>query len=310
MTFSPAPDPSTSLSASLESTTCPICGPGPAPILRYDFAPYHAVSCSRCGLVFLSPRLTESAILKLYSDEEYYVSEVSGQGYDEYLEVRHNWIKTFTRRLEQITNYQLPGKVLDIGCGPGFFLEAAQAKGYDVYGLDPSDYIVKVAGEKFGERIQKGVIESADYPAEHFDLVVAFDTFEHVYHPLEWIAAARRVLRSPDPALGKTGGLLAITTPDPTSLLAKISGKKWVSFKLPEHVFYWSPSTIRRVLADGWDVLEIRPAGQYASLSFLLRRLFRLPSKPRGLLKSLLDLLGKVNIYSDNGSMTVIARKR
>ena len=155
MTFSPAPDPSTSLRASLESTSCPICGPGPAPILRYDFAPYRAVSCSRCGLVFLSPRLTEPAILKLYSDEEYYVSEVSGQGYDEYLEVRHNWVKTFTRRLNQITNYQSPGRVLDIGCGPGFFLEAAQAKGYDVFGLDPSDYIVKVAGEKFGERIQK-----------------------------------------------------------------------------------------------------------------------------------------------------------
>jgi SAM-dependent methyltransferase len=295
MTFFPAPE-------NLESTSCPICGRDPEQTLRYDFAPYRAVSCSRCGLVFLSPRLTESAILKLYSDQEYYISEVSGQGYDEYLEVRHNWIKTFTRRLNQITNYQAPGRVLDIGCGPGFFLEAAQAKGYNAFGLDPSDYIVKVAGEKFGGRIQKGVIETADYPADHFDLVVAFDTFEHVYHPLEWIAAARRVL--------KTGGLLAITTPDPTSLLAKASGKNWVSFKLPEHVFYWSPATIRRVLAEGWEILEIKPAGQYASLSFLFRRLLRLSSNPRGILKWKLDLLKKFSIYSDNGSMTVIARKK
>ena len=296
-------------SLDLEPVSCPICGRDPAPTLRYDFAPYRVVRCPHCGLVFLSPRLTESAMLKLYSDQEYYVSEVSGQGYDEYLEVRHNWIKTFTRRLEQIanyqlpiTNYQLPGRVLDIGCGPGFFLEAAQAKGYDAFGLDPSEYIVKVASEKFGGRIQKGVIESADYPAEHFDLVVAFDTFEHVYHPLEWLTAVRRVL--------KPGGLLAITTPDPTSLLAKISGKKWVSFKLPEHVFYWSPETIRRVLAEGWEILEIKPAGQYASLSFLFRRLFRLPSNPRGIIKWKLDLLKKFSVYSDNGSMTVIARKR
>ena len=303
MTFIPAPE-------NLELTVCPICGRDPAQTLRYDFAPYRAVSCSRCGLVFLSPRLTESAILKLYSDQEYYVSEVAGQGYDEYLEVQHNWIRTFTRRLNQIAKYQKPGRVLDIGCGPGFFLEAAQTKGYDAFGLDPSDYIVKVAGEKFGERIQKGVIESADYPAEHFDLVVAFDTFEHVYHPLEWLTAARRVLRSPDPASGKPGGLLAITTPDPTSLLAKISGKKWVSFKLPEHVFYWSPETIRRVLADEWEILEINRAGQYASLSFLFRRLFRLPSNPRGIIKWKLDLLKKFSIYSDNGSMTVIAKKR
>lgn len=295
-------DPSTSLRTSLETASCPLCGSAPGTTLRQDFDPFHVVSCNQCGLVFLSPRLTEQAILKLYADEAYYVSEVAGQGYDEYLEVRHNWIKTFMRRLNQITKYQSPGKVLDIGCGPGFFLEAAQAKGYDAYGLDPSDYIVKVAREKFGDRIQHGVIETANYPADEFDLVVAFDTFEHVYHPLEWLSAARRVL--------KTGSLLAITTPDPSSLLAKVSGKKWVSFKLPEHVFYWSPQTIRRALAKDWDVLEVNRAGQYATLGFLFRRLLRLHSNVSGILKWKLDLLNKFSIYSDNGSMTVIARKR
>jgi SAM-dependent methyltransferase len=303
MTFTPSPE-------NLETTTCPMCGPQAAQTLRYDFAPYRVVSCSNCGLVFLSPRLTEDAILKLYSDQEYYVSEVSGQGYDEYLEVRPNWIKTFSKRLDQILKYQKPGKVLDIGCGPGFFLEAAQAKGYDVYGLDPSDYIVKVAGEKFGDRIQKGLIESANYPDSHFDLVAAFDTFEHVYHPLEWLEATRRVLRSPDPASGKPGGLLAITTPDPNSLLAKASGQKWVSFKMPEHVFYWSPNTIRRAFGDKWEIMEFNRAGQYATLGFLFRRLLRLPSNVGGILKWKLDLLNKLSIYSDNGSMTVIARKK
>ncbi len=302
-------DPSTPLNANLETVPCPLCGPEPAPTPRFDFSPYRVVACPNCGLLFLSPRLTESAILELYSDQDYYVSEVAGQGYDEYLEVRHNWVKTFSRRLDQITNYQLPGKALDIGCGPGFFIEAAQAKGYDAYGLDPSDYIVNVAREKFGGRIQQGVIETAGYPADEFDLVVAFDTFEHIYRPLEWLEAVRRVLRSPDPASGKPGGLLAITTPDPTSLLARLSGKKWVSFKLPEHVFYWSPPTIRRALTDGWEILEINRAGQYATLGFLFRRLFRLPSNPRGILKWKLDLFNKFSLYSDNGSMTVIARK-
>ena len=294
MTFSPSPE-------ELETTVCPVCGPDIEQVVQYDFSPYRVVRCANCGLVFLSPRLTEQAILKLYSDQEYYVSEIAGQGYDEYLEVKHNWIRTFSRRLAQISRYQTPGRSLDIGCGPGFFLEAAQEKGYEVFGLDPSDYIVKVAGKQFGDRIRKGVIETADYPAEYFDLVVAFDTFEHIYHPVEWLKAVRRVLKS--------GGLLAITTPNPSSTLAKISGKKWVSFKLPEHVFYWTPETIRRILVDGWEILEIKRAGQYASLSFLFRRLFHLPVNPKGLLKGLLDLFGKINIYSDNGSITVIVRK-
>jgi len=286
----------------LETAACPLCGPGPGVTLREDFDPFRVVACNNCGLVFLSPRLTEKAILKLYSDENYYVSEVAGQGYDEYLEVRPNWIRTFARRLNEIGKYQKPGKVLDIGCGPGFFLEAAQAKGYDAHGLDPSDYIVKVAREKFGDRIRHGVIEQADYAADEFDLVVAFDTFEHIYRPLEWLEAARRII--------KPGGLIAMTTPDPTSMLAKISGRGWVSYKLPEHVFYWSPVTIRRALEKNWDVLEINRAGQYATLGFLFRRLFRVNSTPGGLLKSLLNLLNRFSLYTDNGSMTVIARKK
>jgi SAM-dependent methyltransferase len=286
----------------LEIAHCPLCGSAPGTTLRYDFDPFRVVSCNNCGLTFLSPRLTEKAIMKLYMDQDYYVSEVAGQGYDEYLEVRPNWVKTFTRRLNQITNYQSPGKVLDIGCGPGFFLEAAQTKGYDVYGLDPSEYIVNVACEKFGDHIKLGVIDNADYPADEFDLVVAFDTFEHIYRPLEWLEHVRRVL--------KPGGLLAITTPDPSSMLAKVSGKGWVSFKLPEHVFYWSPSAIRRALEKDWDVLEINRAGQYATLGFLFRRLFRIKSNPSGLVASTLNLLNKFSVYSDNGSMTVIAKKK
>ena len=286
----------------LETAACPLCGPIPGTTLREHFDPFRVVTCNNCGLVFLSPRLTEQAILKLYADEAYYVSEVAGQGYDEYLEVRPNWIRTFTRRLGEIGKYQKPGKALDIGCGPGFFLEAAQAKGYDVYGLDPSDYIVKVAREKFGDHIQHGVIETANYSANEFDLVVAFDTFEHIYRPLEWLESIRHIL--------KPGGLIAMTTPDPTSLLARISRRGWVSYKLPEHVFYWSPVTVRRALEKDWDVLEINRAGQYAKLSFLFRRLFRITSAPSGLLKGLLNLLDKFSIYSDNGSMTVIARKK
>ncbi len=285
----------------LEPASCPLCGPDLEPIPRHEFPPYRIVSCPGCGLLFLSPRLSESAILNLYSDQEYFTSPVAGRGYDEYLEARSNWIKTFSRRLDQILKHQAPGKVLDIGCGAGFFLEAAQAKGYDVYGLDPSKYIVHIARQRFGERIRQGVIETADYPPATFDLVVAFDTFEHIYRPLEWLQAVWRIL--------KPGGLLAITTPDPTSLLARLSGRRWVSFKLPEHVFYWSPAAIRRALARNWEVLEITRAGQYATLGFLFRRLFGFPPNLRGPLQSLLNLLNRFSIYSDNGSLTVIARK-
>ena len=289
------------LASTFEAVDCPLCGSKPGQTVRYAFDPFRVVACNNCGLSFLSPRLTEEAILKLYMDQAYYVSNVAGQGYDEYLEVRPNWIKTFSRRLDQVLRYQSPGRALDIGCGPGFFLEAAQAKGYDAYGIDPSEYIVKVAREKFGGRVKLGLVETADYPVESFDLVVAFDTFEHIYHPLEWLGQIRRIL--------KPGGLIAMTTPDPSSLLARVSGRGWVSFKIPEHVFYWSPKTVRRALEKDWEILEINRAGQYATLGFLFRRLFRVSSSSNKFWTPLLNLLNRFSIYSDNGSMTFIARK-
>jgi 2-polyprenyl-3-methyl-5-hydroxy-6-metoxy-1,4-benzoquinol methylase len=289
-------------SLNLETASCPICGPDARADLRYDFNPYKVVACSKCGLNYLSPRLTQEAILELYKDEAYYNSNISGQGYDEYLEISDNWIKTFFLRLKQIAPYKSSGKVLDIGCGPGYFLTAAQKLGFDVYGLDPSDYIVTQAQKTWGDRIQLGLIESAEYPPESFDLVVAFDTFEHIYDPKKFLVAIHRVL--------KPGGVLAITTPDPTSALAKVSGKNWVSFKLPEHVFYWSPETIRKILADNFEVLEVRRAGQYATLGFLFRRLFRLSNNPGKILNGVIGVLNKFSIYSDNGSITAIAQRK
>lgn len=289
-------------SSSLETATCPICGTTAQAEIRYNFNPHNVVVCSSCGLNYLSPRLTQEAILKLYKDEAYYNSNISGQGYDEYLELSDNWIKTFTLRLKQVAPYKSSGKALDIGCGPGYFLTAAKNLGFDVYGLDPSDYIVSMAQKSWRDRVKLGLIETAKYPAETFDLVVAFDTFEHIYEPKGFLAAIHKVL--------KPNGVLAITTPDPTSMLAKISGKNWVSFKLPEHVFYWSPETIRKILEEKFEVLEIRPAGQYATLGFLFRRLFRIHNEPGKVVSAIIHFLNRFSVYSDNGSLTAIARKK
>lgn len=292
----------TASSSPLETATCPICGPSAQAVLRYAFDPYNVVACSNCGLNYLSPRLTQEAILKLYKDEAYYNSNISGQGYDEYMEISDNWVKTFTLRLKQVAPYKSSGKALDIGCGPGYFLTAAQKLGFDVYGLDPSDYIVAQAQKTWGDKVQLGLIESANYAPESFDLVVAFDTFEHIYDPKKFLSAIHKVL--------KPGGVLAITTPDPTSTLSKISGKNWVSYKLPEHVFYWSPETIRKILAEDFDVLEVRTAGQYATLGFLFRRVFRLGNNPGAFLNGIIKFLNNFSIYADNGSLTAIARKK
>ncbi len=286
----------------LERPDCPLCGPGVGRRPRHAFPPFAAVTCEGCGLVYLCPRLVEPRVLELYQAAGYFDSPVAGCGYDEYLEARENWLRTFESRLRALARHQPGGRVLDVGCGPGFFLEAAAARGYEAWGIDPSGYAVELARRRFGERVQPGLIETAPFPSSHFDLVTAFDAFEHVYRPLRFLEAAHALLAP--------GGVLAITTPDATSLLARLSGRRWVSFKIPEHVFYWSPRTIRRALEPRFELLEITSAGQYASAAFLLRRLLRLGPRPGAPMRPLLGALGRINLYANNGSLTAIARRR
>jgi SAM-dependent methyltransferase len=285
----------------LEEPDCPLCGPGSTRVLRHAFPPFGVVECERCSLHFLSPRLAAARMMELYQDPEYWDSDVAGRGYDEYLEVRGNWLRTFGRRLREIARHATPGRALDVGCGPGFFVEAALGAGWDAWGVDPSSYAVSLARRTLGDRVSVGVVEASGYPPASFDLVTAFDAFEHVYWPVRFLEAAHALLR---PA-----GLLAITTPDVTSLLARLSGRRWVSFKVPEHVCYWSPATMLRALGELFEVVDLRRAGQYASVGFLLRRALRMGPAARRRWRTK-SALGRLSLYANNGSLTVIARRR
>jgi SAM-dependent methyltransferase len=240
-------------------------------------------------------------MLKRYQEHDYFTSSVPGQGYDEYMDLRHNWNRTFARRLGQILKYRPAGRVLDVGCGPGFFLEAAAGMGYEVWGIDPSSYIVGVANQTFDGRVRHGTIHTVEFEPHSFDVVVAFDTFEHIYQPIAFLDAVRERL--------KPGGLFALTTPDPTSLLARLSGRRWVSFKIPEHVFYWSRATLARAMEGRFKILEATRAGQYATLGFLTRRLLGIGTTVPGALKPVLDALNRMSVYTDNGSVTVVAAR-
>ncbi len=286
-----------------EETSCPLCAPDTAQELRYDFSPFSVVRCSHCGLDFLSPRLTEVDIMKFYQGQDYYTPSHARQGYDDYLDLRDAWVKTFKHRLENIARYKKEGRILDIGCGPGFFLEAAKEMGYDdLWGIDPSEYIVGVSRKNFGKKIIQGTLESGELKPKSFDMLTAFDVFEHIYRPVDFVNRAHDLL--------KEDGIFAFTTPNPKSLMAHIFGRQWVSFKMPEHVFYWSPETIRKILSEKFEILEIQRAGQFATASFLFRRLLQIDAEAKGVLRAFIDFLKKINLYADNGSMTIIARKK
>jgi len=245
---------------------CNLCGSA-------DHQPYcpenglGLVQCSRCGLVFVSPRPDPNELYALYGETYFHNDESGTVGYTNYLRDEANIRKTFAGRLAHLERFVKPGKLLDVGCAAGFFLDEAQGRGWAVQGLDVSSFAAHYAAERFGFDVRQGSFTDLDYPAGDYDLVTLWDVIEHVPDPKAYLQRAAALLRS--------GGVLALATPDVDSLPARLTGKRWVGYKLSEeHVYYFSARTLSRMLDEvGFEVVNVRHVGKYVTLRLFLDRL-------------------------------------
>lgn len=246
-----------------EECDCPVCGAAKRQVAhRFPRSAYHR--CSQCGLVYLSPRLEENCMLDLYRAESYFAGEQS-LGYETYEQDEAVYRRTFERRLRAMEPFVSPGRLLDIGCGTGLFLDVARQAGWDAFGLDASNYAVSQGPTNLADRITTGTLENTDYAAESFDAITMFDFFEHVYQPA---AFAERVARILSPS-----GVAIVATPDYDSWMRRALGRRTVSFKIPEHVTYYTRKTLARAVQENFEIIHVEAIGQYCTTDFVERRL-------------------------------------
>ena len=102
-----------------------------------------------------------------------------------------------------------PARVLDVGCGDGFFLQAIKAQGNGrsrLAGIEVSPEAVQVALRRGFECVVGSADEPLPFPDESFDLVFAGEVIEHLVDPDMMLAEVRRVL--------DRNGWLLLTTPN------------------------------------------------------------------------------------------------
>jgi 2-polyprenyl-3-methyl-5-hydroxy-6-metoxy-1,4-benzoquinol methylase len=287
----------------LETCACPLCG-APAPEqARAVFPPYRVVDCATCSMRYLSPRAHESDVARLYGAPEYWERGGPESGYSSYSTMEPLLVRTFVRRLSPLSPRGAGARLLDVGCGPGAGLEAARSLGYEAWGLDVSSAAVVVASARHPDRVRLGILSDRLFPRGFFDVITLFDVIEHVYDPRR-LAADLAWHLAPQ-------GRLVVTTPNVKSLLARGTGRRWVSYKIPEHVSYFSPRTLAAALAPGFEIERVSSCGQYVSLDFLLTRIGDGLPFGGGFLRAASGLLppGRITLYANSGSMLVTARR-
>ena len=222
-------------------TTCILCEGEDLKALP-DYAEHHLVRCSNCSHVF-SDAIPSPEELDAFYNSDYdrttYFSPVTEKRYNELL--------------DGFEKYRRTGRILDIGCGYGFFLETAKKRGWEVYGTEVSSEACQICSDK-GIEMHCGKFEEARFAAESFDIVVSFEVIEHLQNPVEIVKGIRNVLRK--------GGLCYLTTPNFNAYLRyKLKGKYDV-IDYPNHLSYFTSKTLRRLFtAEQFRTLKTKTTG-------------------------------------------------
>jgi 2-polyprenyl-3-methyl-5-hydroxy-6-metoxy-1,4-benzoquinol methylase len=192
------------------------------------------------------------------------VASYGAESFDEvYEQERSNRKKTAEILVKKIKKIKAQGKLLDIGCYSGIFLEAAKEAGYEIFGIEASESALAVARQKTGGDLRVGLAEEvlAQFPDNYFDIITLFDVIEHLRLPGPVLALINSKL--------KTDGLLVFSTPDAASLLAKIQGKNW-HIILPHHLYYFSEKNLKMLLEqNGLRQQKIGYIGRHFTLDYL-----------------------------------------
>lgn len=257
----------------LEDVACGLCG-GTRRAVNFTEGPFSVVTCSDCGFTYVTPRLKDGALIEQVYDEGYWSSSAAkDRGYTDYRADAPLYLRTYRRRSAIVRrHFKRPGRVLDVGCAAGYFLEVMREAGWDVQGLEPSDAIRPQAIERLGaDRVRAGLLHEAGFAPGSFDLVTLWDVLEHIP---DFVSALREVRRLLAP-----GGKVLIETQNVESRAARMLGPRWQHYKHAEHIYHFNPATLAVALERaGFTVLENTPrlGGKYVSMGFLSERAGRL----------------------------------
>lgn len=255
--------------------TCLVCdgqlGPSKLPGL---------LQCHACQFVTADVSMSQQELARLYS-----ASYFAGEEYMNYLADRPVIEKQFRGRLKKVlayAPYTESKTLLEVGSAYGFFLAMAQSHFRSVQGIDISEDAAEYARTRMGLPVYTGDFLAHDI-SEKIDVLCMWDTIEHLQHPHLYLDKAAQNM--------PPGGVIAITTGDIGSVVARLRGAKWRQIHPPTHLHYFSKATLARLLRKhGFTVRYSAYEGIYRSIDTMAYILLNIKRKQPGLYQKMKQL--------------------
>jgi len=192
---------------------CPLCA-GEEARTVYQLSGRAVLRCPRCRLLYSSQPYTTDESRSFYESEEFWTGPLV-RGWSADFDESSPEVKLFRRALTWLKARGLSGRILDVGCSSGLFLELARRQGWQAQGVELSERAVESARRNFGLNVFCGTLAQARFPDASFDAVTLWDVVEHFDDPKADLAEVARVTRP--------GGVLVISTPNCASLFHSVA---------------------------------------------------------------------------------------
>ncbi len=277
-----------------KSNPCTLCNASDFHVIyQRDMWKYRL--CLNCRLVSLHPKPSPGELIK---------------NYQSYLPDQPEEIARWERMMKPVMVKSAnliesrvrtgKGRLLDVGCGYGFFLKEMKSRGWQVEGIEISGVGRQYAQEKWGIHVYSEPLEDIGLPDNYFDATTLFYVIEHVPDPLGLLTEVNRILK-PD-------GLILLRWPHTTPIVRILGplAKRLDLYHTPYHLYDFSPRTINRALLRSCFEEVETGIGGYTRPP---QRLGRWASSVFGQLGEVLYFLSKGKILFPGISKTTIAYK-
>ena len=229
----------------LEKTGCVMCGCDQTSFLM-QFSPpdlpgrFQLEQCPCCQTVFVNPHPTRAQIAAFFSNPDIFLKTVDPEGR------KRSMIRERERRRPELAGYVravkniVPqGRVLDVGCGLGLFLEMLGPE-YERVGLDINPWAVDYVRDKLQIQVWCQDAMESEMPPNSWDVVAVMQTLDHFDHPGLFLERAVSWL--------KPGGLLFMSALiNMNSFCARLFQEDYRLLH-PYHLAYFTPKSVRSLL--------------------------------------------------------------
>lgn len=230
--------------------SCPLCGKD-NPKEIYNRQENRIVRCNECGFMYQNPRsnnLIDRGNEKGYYQKGYLAASVPHK-------------KLFEEKFDEFLSDRGSGKVLDVGCATGQFIEVAKDRGWQTVGIDVSKWVCNYLIDSGYTDIYNCTLEEAKFSENAFDAVHLNHVLEHIPAPSAFLGEVHRIL--------KPKGLVIIEVPNESRfpfnyrLINFLLPKNHPPRKAPQsHLSLFTKVTLKNILkANNFNPILVRTEG-------------------------------------------------